>query len=232
MWSSRFAISPSLIWVLIGSTGAIMSVVPLQARVYASVSSAIQKVDPRTSASAVTTPSRMVLKRVPAKYPSEVSTTVLGAYFTVSFTVSSTGDVSAVQISDWSITNTKGSRAGRAIGRVTVPTSAEIVSGREAVRLFTEAAKTAALQWRFARADTESTEEVAFAFAASSGGGVLGKFVRSVIPSAITDRIAAWYWPNTAPARSGGAILPPEKIVDVHPMYPGRRGELKVSDAV
>jgi TonB family protein len=165
--------------------------------------------------------SRAALTRVNATYPSGVPSSVVGAYITVTLTVSPSGAVTDVQRSNWSTRSNS------------EPSSRSMLASEHdrALRKFSSAAIEAARRWTFAPADVTSTTEVAFAFGATMRGSVT-RLVRLLTPAGFADWIDSWWNPLVSPVHVDGHHMAPRKVVDVRPLYPGQTGESSVSGDV
>lgn len=156
---------------------------------------------------------REVVTRVNPRTPAGVSDVLAGAYITARLFVRAAGSVERVDISHWSTTN-----------RTRVDPASFKDAHQAALTLFGDAVRQAARQWTFAPAGTPSTEVVGFAFDTSTT--TVGRALRRVTPTFVTQWFSDWLNTPAPPVRVGGQIAAPPKVTDRAPMYPGRAGEL------
>lgn len=193
MSSLRLAFtSVALAGVLIGSSFAVAYALPLR---------------PRAGGAQEPTTKRVpkVVKQTRPEYPAGMKDYGIGAEVAVNVDVSAAGDVTGVHFSSFTI-------------KVPGDASKEVLAN--AGPLFFDATESAAREWKFEPADSDTSAEILFTFTTTPDAdvkdGVQGG-VTGGISNGVTGGIAGGVH---GPLRVGGPIKPPIKIHNVAPIYP------------
>ena len=158
----------------------------------------ITQTGPQTTA----TPARRVVRRANPTYPADIVRSRVDAGSTLKVRVDAAGDVVNIEDAKWQVTVYSDSN---------IPDPAAFWAAKPG-EAFVLASEAAAREWKFEPGDGEMVSTVSFAYRTRGGGSSIslqGGFARGA-----ADR------GPLAPMRVGGNIQPPQKIVDVKPVYP------------
>ena len=213
--------SVALAGVLIGSSIAVASAMPLRPRLSAGQDK------PKRVPKAIT--------QVKPEYPAEAMDAGIKAEVTVKVDISAAGEVTGARLSSGTLISTG--------------TDASTDATKLAVRRFIEAAEAAARQWKFEPGDSDTTADIEFTFTMKShkgvdggvaggvrggvlggvAGGVVGDVVGGVtggVFGGVTGGVTGTARPgelpkqDAGPLRVGGNIKQPRKVRHVAPVYP------------
>jgi len=216
----RLAITAfALVGMLIGSTWGIVAAVPLHAAPAAGMpqTTSAQTV-PTVPAAGLVGPMRHSLHEVNPAYPPEALASGVDAEVTVTLTVSPAGEVTDVGEPTWQLTI----RSDSSIGD-----QQAYWAGKPWLSFVREAEK-AAREWKFAPNATASSSKVSFRFrtrktderAAAPAGGISETARPTFGASSARPGQLPPAPQGNSPLRVGGAIKPPQKVLDVRPIYP------------